>query len=233
MTSSFPWICNFWLSKVIVLTYSWHIFLHKRSVGPFSFVCSQMHTWEFSSHWNKINTNSGKDHCLGGSSYSVQIASCPSVFFVPSGRGMGSVEQNTSSSSVLTSAAWKPVEKSGRALFVTIASGKVSLGVTSNTVEAIVSSISTAGDSVVAVAARGTSVVTRTAASVVPWKPEVAWGARVVFLKRLGEVGIFLIVVVFTECAAWKNRKQEKSWIRAFTADFGKRQKRSEWKVSI
>lgn len=91
------------------------------------------------------------------------------VFFVPSGRGMGSVEQNTSSSSVLASAAWKPVEKSGRvtSLFVTIVSGKVSLGVTSNTVEATVSSISTVGDSVVAVAARGTLVVRRTAASVV------------------------------------------------------------------
>lgn len=210
MTSSFLWICNFWFSKVIVLTYSWHIFYHKRIVGPFSFVCSQTYTGEFSSHWNKINTNAGKDHWLGGSSYRVQMLLAP-VFFVPSGRGMGSVEQNTSSSSVLVSAAWKPVEKSGRvtSLFVTIVSGKVSLGVTSNTVEATVSSISTVGDSVVAVAARGTLVVRRTAASVVTWKAEVASGARVV--EKTPKVGVFLVVVVFTEGAAWKNCKQEKS----------------------
>jgi len=75
--------------------------------------------------------------------------------------------QNTSSSSVLMSDAWKSVEKSRRALVVNIVSGKTSFVVTGNTGGAMVSSIITAGDSVIVVVAGRMVVVRRTAVSAV------------------------------------------------------------------
>lgn len=71
------------------------------------------------------------------------------------------------SSSVLASAAWKSVEKSGGALVVTIVSGKISFAVTANVGGRVVSGVISAGDSVVVVVALGTVVVRRTAVSAV------------------------------------------------------------------
>lgn len=64
-------------------------------------------------------------------------------------------------------AAWKPVGKSGRALVVIIAPGKVSSAVTADVGGAMVSSVISAGDSVVAVVAGVAVVVRRTAVSAV------------------------------------------------------------------
>lgn len=114
---------------------------------------------------------------------------------------------------------WKPVRKSGRALVVIIAAGKVSSAVTANVGGARVSSVIAAGDSVVAAVAGAAVVVRRTAVSAVVRRSEVSWGAKDVFLKYLGETGAFLVVVVITGGAAWKRHSQDESQIRAFTTD--------------
>lgn len=78
------------------------------------------------------------------------------------------------STSVVTSAAWEVVGKSGGALVSTIVTGNTSLSVTAVVEGAEVSHVVTAGDSVAVVSGGGLLVVSKTSVSGVGWRSEVA-----------------------------------------------------------